>query len=207
MMDAQTTALVPVDKPKHIADLGPIDIAPFLGVLEALSEPVWRKEDSVKDNNFSCFHHTQHIVLRFIAPDHDPRHILVKPAGLMLGPVIEPLLRAAVAGLGFHEPVFPKAMFARLDARSYIDEHIDGQSSNPLVHKLHIPLVTNPDVFMTIGGARYHLAPERLYEVNNIVPHAVENGGDTARIHFIFEVFEGRGHTIKEVPPEFSLAS
>lgn len=206
-MGVQQEALVPVRKPERIATIRPVDTAPFLDVLKTLSEPVWLKEDGAKDNNFSCFHHTQHIVLRFIAPDHDPRHILVKPAGLMLGPVIEPLMRAAVSGLGFETPVFPKAMFARLAPRSYIDEHIDGQSSNPLVHKLHIPLVTNPDVFMTIGGERFHLATGHLYEVNNIIPHAVENGGDTARIHFIFEVFEGAGHTIKEVSPQFSLAS
>ena len=71
---------------------------------------------------------------------------------------------------GFVEPAFPKAMLARLEAGQHIDT--DGGGSHPLVHKVHVPLQTNPRAWLTVDGAR---------------------------IHFIFEVFEGAGRAVQEL--------
>ncbi len=81
-------------------------------------------------------------------------------------------------------------MLAKLAAGSYIDEHTDGAGSNLLAHKIHIPLQTNNDTTMTVNGQTKHLQKGHAYEVNNIVPHSVENNGKTDRIHLVFEVFD-----------------
>ena len=41
-----------------------------------------------------------------------------------------------------------------------------------------------------VEGAAYHFAEGEAAEVNNMDVHAVENGGDTDRIHLIFEYFD-----------------
>ena len=89
-------------------------------------------------------------------------------------------------------------MLARLEAGRRIDLHVDGGGSHPLVHKIHVPLQTDPRAVLTVGGTRVHLAPGHAWEVNNLVPHEAFNGGAHDRIHFVFEVFEGAGRRIVE---------
>ena len=43
-----------------------------------------------------------------------------------------------------------------------------------------------------------HAAAGSSWEINNLAPHGAFNGGARDRIHFIFEVFEGAGHDIRE---------
>ena len=97
----------------------------------------------------------------------------------------------AAAHYGYVEPIYPEAMLARLTAGHEIDEHIDLESSNPLVHKIHVLPVTNPRATLTVAGAEFHLATGRAWKVNNLAPHGAFNGGEQDRIHFIFEMFEG----------------
>ncbi len=40
------------------------------------------------------------------------------------------------------------------------------------------------------GGAEHHFPPGEAVEVNNLGPHWVRNGGDTDRIHLIFEYYD-----------------
>lgn len=189
-------ALSVISKPDRLSCLGPVDTQSLDGVLNSLSNQLWQIEDATKENAFPCFHDTQHMVLRFIVGDSDAREILVKPGWLLFQSALEPTMRSIARGYGFEEPAFPKAMFARLKAGEGIDSHVDRQKTNRHVHKIHVPLQTNAQTFMTIAGERFHLERGQAYEVNNLVPHAVENGGEEDRIHFIFEVFEGKGQEI-----------
>ena len=84
-------------------------------------------------------------------------------------------------------------MLARLAAGHGIDPHVDRQPSNPFVHKIHVPLRTNPRALLTIDDHALHLEAGGAWEVNNLVLHAAFNGGAEDRIHFIFEVYEGLG--------------
>lgn len=56
------------------------------------------------------------------------------------------------------------------------------------IHRLHIPLVTHPDVTFTIDGDDFHLEPGRLYDLNNAVLHSVENRSDVMRIHLMADM-------------------
>lgn len=106
-----------------------------------------------------------------------------------------PVMARAAAVYGYAEPVYPKVMLARLEAGHRIDLHVDGGGSNPFVHKIHMPLETNPAALLQVDKADFHLAAGRAFEVNNLVPHGAFNGGASDRIHLIFEVFEGSGAT------------
>jgi len=177
--------------PRPIRDLGPVEVAPLLRQVLALSDRTWALEDEVKENNFEVFHQTQHMVFRFVEDDGDPRRFHENPAWHIWKPLLMPVIEAAIAPYGFVQPIFPKAMLARLRARGVIDRHVDSAQTNLRTHKIHVPLVTNPGVVMSLGDSEHQLAFGRAYEVNNVIVHGVRNDGDTDRIHFIFEVFEG----------------
>ena len=158
-----------------------------------LSEKVWRQEDAIKENAYFCFTHTSPIIFRFIPGNRTPLRFYSNPIWEVWQPWLLPIMTRAAAWYGYAEPVYPKAMLARLAAGHGIDPHEDAEPSNPLVHKIHVPLQTNPRALLTIDGHALHLEAGHAWEVNNLVPHAAFNGGAQDRIHFIFEVYEGLG--------------
>ena len=184
-------ALAPVEKPARVRDLGAVDAEALRVQVERLSEKAWNLDDAVKENDFPCFEHTRHIIFRFIHRNLSPLHCYAHPGWMVWKPLLLPVMAQAAAGYGFVEPVYPKAMLARLAAGGEIEGHIDAQPANALVHKIHVPLVTNPKAMLRVHGEEFHLPVGRAWEINNLTVHGAFNGGGRDRIHFIFEVFEG----------------
>lgn len=196
-------ALRRVEKPATVRCLGPVDAGALAAQVARLSERAWRLRDTRKENRFRCFHHTQHIAFRFIDNGRDPRRFYSWPGWRLWRRWLLPVMECVAATYRFAEPVYPKAMLARLEARQHIDTHIDGRAgdrfgSNPFVHKIHVPLETSPAAVVSVADATTHLAPGYAWEINNLAPHGAFNGGNTGRIHFIFEVFDGAGHQVTE---------
>ena len=182
-----------VEKPDRVRPLGAVEVETLRRRTARLSETVWRREDAAKENDFPCFHHTRHVIFRFIEGNRDPRRFYSQPIWALWQPMLLPVLARAAAPYGYADPVFPKVMLACLAAGHGIDRHVDGGGSNPYVHKVHLPLETNPGAVLTVDGEDFHLAAGRAWEVNNLAPHGAFNGGEEDRIHLIFEVFEGAG--------------
>lgn len=186
-----------VTKPDLIRHLGPVDFEALKTHVERLSEAAWAKEDEGKPNSFPCFHHTQHILFRFIPDNHNAAKFVSYMSWPLWVPLLLPILQAAIAPYNFARPVFPKVMLARLLAGGKIDLHRDGAGANLNTHKIHVPLLTNDDVRFQFDNAEFQLQPGEAYEVNNITRHGGRNDGGEHRIHLIFEVFDaasvGRG--------------
>jgi hypothetical protein len=184
--------LVPsVEKPSTIKDLGSIDITPLKALMMRLSETAWDKEDARKENKFDCFHHTtKHVIFRFIEGNRDHRVHYANPIWDIWKAVLLPVMGKAIEPYGFAQPEYPKVMFARLAAGKKIVVHTDGAGSNLHTHKIHVPLITNPEAILTTNGESFRLEQGRAYEVNNIAAHGCRNRGEEDRTHLIFEVFE-----------------
>ena len=180
-----------VAKPDMVRHLGTVDVADLRAHVGRLSEKVWRQEDAAKENDYFCFTHTRHIVFRFIDRNRTPLRYYSTPIWTVWRRLLLPVMAQAVAPYGYAEPVYPKAMLARLAAGHGIDRHVDGEGSHPLTHRIHVPLQTNPLAMLTVNDTDFHLEAGHAFEVNNLVPHSVFNDGEQDRIHFIFEVFEG----------------
>ena len=180
-----------VEKPEAIRDLGPVDSGRLIALTKRVSDTTWVAENQDKENDFDVFHHTQHVIFRFIAANRDPEVHYANPAWEIWAPVLMPIMEQAIRPYGFRQPRFPKAMLARLKAGHSIDPHFDGAGSNLRVHKIHVPLVTNPEAKFLVRDELFHLEVGRAYEVNNIVSHGASNLGAEDRVHFIFEVYEG----------------
>jgi hypothetical protein len=181
---------LPVTKPEFLRELGRVDVEPLKQLVARVSESVWDVEDAQKENRFAVFHHTRHIVFRFIAGMRDHRQFYSTPIWSAWQSRLQPVMDDAIVEYGFRQPVFPKVMLARLAAGAVIDRHVDGAGSNLFTHKIHVPLQTSAEARMFIRDRSFHLEEGCVYEVNNIVPHAVENRGSMDRIHLIFEVFD-----------------
>lgn len=182
-----------VDKPALVRELGAVDIADLRCHVDKLSERAWRQADEAKENAYICFAHTQHVVFRFIFGNQTPLRFYSTPIWLVWQRLLQPIMTQAAAAYGYAQPIYPKAMLARLEAGYGIDQHTDGETgvSHALTHKIHVPLQTNPQATLTVGGTDFHLPAGRAFEVNNLATHSAFNGGREDRIHFIFEVFDG----------------
>lgn len=182
---------MPVHKPHSVRELGPVDIGRLKAIVTRISQDVWAQEDADKENAFACFHHTRHIIFRFIEGARDHRVSYDRPVWQAWQGLIMPVVREAIQVYGLHRPVFPKIMLARLAAGYGIDRHVDGGGPNLYTHKIHVPLQTSDDATFSVGDDTCHLREGAAYEVNNLRPHWAMNAGPLDRIHLIFEVFEG----------------
>lgn len=180
----------PIEKPQPIRALGPVDVSRLKAVVEKVSEQVWNAENSAKENAFAEFHHTRHIVFRFIEGRRDHRVSYDTQAWGAWQGLVRPVLDAIAARYGFSDPDFPKVMLARLAAGHEIDSHIDGADTNRYTHKIHVPLQTNSQAYFDLGDETHVLAEGQAYEVNNLIPHGVRNEGAADRIHLIFELYD-----------------
>ncbi len=181
-----------VRKPKAYRDLGPVAIDELKRLVSRISERTWDEEDRRKENDFSVFHHTRHLVFRFTPNNRTPLDFYSTPAWEVWSPLLLPVMTKVIRPYGFALPEFPKVMLARLAAGHRIDTHRDGAGSNLLTHKIHVPLQTNPDALFESGGIVRHLPLGEAIEVNNIGRHGAINNGSEDRIHLIFEVFDAQ---------------
>ena len=179
-----------VRKPDTVLPLGPVDVEALRAQVDRLPDALWRREDRFKPNRFSCFHHTRHIVFRFIPRNRDPRAFYSEPIWRIWRRWLLPVMAPAAAVYGYAGPIYPKVMLARLEAGQRIDPHVDGAGSNPCVHKVHVPLRTNPQAVLRVQDREVHLTAGQAWEVNNLVTHSAFNGGEEDRIHLVFEVYD-----------------
>jgi hypothetical protein len=76
----------------------------------------------------------------------------------------------------------------RLRAGSSIREHRDyGLCLEKGEFRVHVPIVTNPDVAFTLAGERLTLLPGECWYLNFDLPHAVANAGTEDRVHLVID--------------------
>jgi hypothetical protein len=80
-----------------------------------------------------------------------------------------------------------RVALTRLHPHSSIKPHIDTGFLQK-VHRCHIPIITNPNVKIFIDFTPYHLCEGGVFEINNVLPHHVENNSDLHRIHLTIDI-------------------
>lgn len=177
-------------KTTSVRHLGKVDIEALLVAVQAIPEPVWDAENADKPNKFEALDKTRHIVFRFVDSTRDWRGSHDRPLWAQWRDLLEPVMAQAVRDYGYTRGVFPRVMFARMAPGGVIQPHIDANPAAKWPHKIHVPLMTNTGVGFRIGDVVHHFPVGGAVEVNNLGPHAVYNGGDTDRIHLIFEYYD-----------------
>lgn len=147
--------------------------------------------DAFKPNRFPVFEDAvRHAVFKYPADRADCTSGTYFPWWPEWSGLIAPLIDEACALLGLRTPEVSRIMLATLAAGKAILPHVDRAEGAAIPRKIHIPIVTNPLVTMTIGRETRHLETGSVVEVNNRVMHSAENRGAADRVHLIFDCFE-----------------
>ena len=78
--------------------------------------------------------------------------------------------------------------FLRLKAGSVIKEHTDYQLGfEDGEIRLHIPVVTNPQVAFVLNGVRIHMREGECWYHNFNLPHHITTPGATDRVHLVID--------------------
>src|SRR5262245_27963102 len=76
----------------------------------------------------------------------------------------------------------------RLAPGSVIREHCDpGLGYEDGEVRLHVPVLTNPEVEFYVAGERLHFEAGSCYYVNTSLPHRVSNRGTADRVHLVID--------------------
>lgn len=165
--------------------LGKVDCRRLTDKVMSLEEEAWRA-DAWRQRDHDVHAQTQSIILMFC--DGWPDVTVTRGSGWDLlsaeaEPVMEQVLRRHYATGG----KILRAMVTRLGPGCRIAIHKDSHPSFAVGHRIHVPLVTNPDVEFIVGTERVPPRAHYAFELNNLMFHQVTNQGDSARIHFIFD--------------------
>jgi hypothetical protein len=81
------------------------------------------------------------------------------------------------------------AMILLLPSGARIEPHVDQGRWFRLAHRIHVPLVTNPDVEFRVGTERVNMKVGKAYEIDNANKiHAVVNNGSRDRVHLVIDL-------------------
>lgn len=76
----------------------------------------------------------------------------------------------------------------RLHAGAVIKEHRDhALAFEDGEARIHIPVVTNPEVAFYLQGERVEMKEGEVWYLNFSLPHSVVNGGTTDRVHLVID--------------------
>jgi hypothetical protein len=125
--------------------------------------------------------------------------LLVTPGGRMVQRFIGPMApTAALAGAPYIRQIMAelgctwgRSRLMRLAPGAKVPRHIDTNYYWRTHWRLHIPVVTNPAVLFTCGGATVHMAAGECWTFDSFQSHEVHNGGRETRVHLVLDTVGG----------------
>lgn len=171
---------------KATRSLGAVDCRQLREEVLALPEPVWI-EDCQRQVEFRNVHSQTQSILLIFCDGWPEVEISFRKGWTYFGGAAAQLMRDIVAA---HYPTGGKvfrAMIARLPPGGRIARHRDLHPSFAASHRIHVPLQTNSEVSFVLGAERIEMREGVAFEIDNLMPHQVENKGAEHRIHFIFD--------------------
>ncbi len=176
--------------------LGNIEIDELKNLVLSLSDEQW-DEFSIRQNIYEVHQNTRMIGLVY---DLDFRHSHPTrlPALAMFEEALRPILMKTAAHYEESEigkqllqdnklGYFIRASLVRLTAGCDITAHRDMNFSLTHSHRIHLAIISNDEVWFTVGNESINMRAGELYEVNNRRVHSVDNKGEEDRVHLILD--------------------
>lgn len=184
-----------MDLGKPLVAYGDVDVSGLLPKLQALPPDFWGEDraNRVKlagarpGNAVFYFNDAPSFVTRRTLPEAQSGSVnVLRYVRRPLFAEIDALIKQSIA------PHFPscdvmRVQLAELPPGEVIAPHRD-LGILAAIHRLHVPLVTHPEVTFIIENKRFHLDVGKLYDLNNAVLHAVENKSNVMRIHLMVDM-------------------
>lgn len=98
---------------------------------------------------------------------------------------VEPLIRLLEE---HHNGKRGRVLLVNLPAGEKIPMHADSGIYLQMVHRNHIPIITNDKVMFGVGNTLMSMKENNIYEINNHKTHYVNNDSDFDRYHLIIDV-------------------
>ena len=83
--------------------------------------------------------------------------------------------------------VWGRSRFMGLAAGAEVRQHFDVHYYWRTHLRIHIPVVTNPDVRFNCAGESVHMAPGECWVFDSFAPHSVQNDGSGKRVHLVLD--------------------
>lgn len=87
-----------------------------------------------------------------------------------------------------YDGVVVRAELIKMMPSVNIRKHVDGGEFLKYARRCHIPINTNENVFFTVFNNRVNMKEGVMYEINNSLPHSVENNSTNERDHLIIDI-------------------
>lgn len=180
--------------------LGEVDIEPLRRHIEARGKDVWHFHCDIPALT-AC----DRIILRHSRDYNFDFHDIVDwELHDEFRPLTDPIVQHVCDTLG--KPNVSALFIANLPAGELIYPHVDTGEFLSIPSRVHIPIVTNPEVVYYIGGIyvdvddddrmgrhqfarEFRMKPGEVWEIDNLSYHSVANRGDTDRWHLIVNVW------------------
>ena len=180
----------------NFRSIGNADISDIRDLVLRLTPEQWNA-DAKRQERYEVHKETQTINLVY---DYDFRHVnpTKHPALEVFGGAIKPLLIKiseyydnTPEGLAlvneFGQGYCIRVNLVKLSPNGEIAAHTDKNFSLAHSHRIHVPIVTNPDVHFTIGDEVIFMDEGEIVEINNRREHSVINKSADERVHLIFD--------------------
>jgi aspartyl/asparaginyl beta-hydroxylase (cupin superfamily) len=90
----------------------------------------------------------------------------------------------------YKNPHVFKMVFGLLPSNCTIAKHIDQKKILQLPNRIHIPIITNPDVITYINKNEHYMKEGIIYNFNNTMSHEVINNSHKDRVHLIIDYYD-----------------
>jgi hypothetical protein len=165
--------------------LGEFDCRSLIASVAALDDAVWLRDER-RQQDYDVHAQTRSLILLFCTGW--PTLQVSRASGWeLLSADAVPVMDSILNGNYPPGGRILRAMMARLPPGGRIARHKDSHPSFAIAHRIHVPLLTNPDVEFIVGDERVPPRPQFAFELNNHMYHQVANRGTTPRVHFIFD--------------------
>lgn len=81
-----------------------------------------------------------------------------------------------------------RAEIVKMMPGTKIMRHVDGGEMLTITRRCHIPITTSDEVYFGVFGNSINMKVGTVYEINNLLPHEVENNSDIERDHLILDI-------------------
>ncbi|MEJ1970271.1 MAG: aspartyl/asparaginyl beta-hydroxylase domain-containing protein [Rhizomicrobium sp.] len=174
--------------PERLIRLFDYPVGDILAAMPDVSDPLWEANPH-RQTKHAVHRETRSIIFDWI----DDRWQPGQPAQVQRLDCGIPALTgavdacAAVLNTRYRGRII-RLLLAELAPHGKIAPHRDGGAGTVLVHRLHVPVLTDPEVKFYIDEIPHMLEAGVAYEFDNTRRHAVENESDRPRIHLMCDI-------------------
>jgi hypothetical protein len=174
---------------ERLVRVGDYPVAALAAGLPDAGDPLWDAEP-FRQASYAVHRLTRSILFDWLDNDWQ----LSQPMRVQHYDYAPGVLAGAVAACaGRVLEFYPGARLARstlaeLPAGAAIAPHRDNGIAITAVHRIHVPVITHPDVQFYIDRIPHYLEAGTIYEFDNTRLHAVENRSPERRVHLMLDL-------------------